>query len=109
VEARSDARNWRAVIIHHSKAEADRKKQSCQIVEVKVVMTAGGGQRELDSEPDDQDCCEGTIEVLAHRVEEAEILREQVVDGLEDELEVIHDFGSFDADEFAVLRHSEVL
>jgi hypothetical protein len=59
------------------------------------VMAAGGGQGTLNPKPHDQDGGERAIEILAHRVEEAEILGEQVVDGLEDELEIVYCLGSF--------------
>jgi len=50
-------------------------------------------------------------QVLTHGVEEAEVLREQMVDGLKDELQevVLHRVGSFTWDQvFPRSRHAEV-
>jgi hypothetical protein len=74
-----------------------------------MVVATGRGQGKLDPKPNDQDGGERTIEILAHHIEEAEILREQVIDRLEDELEIIHSHGSFGAGRVSALRHSEVL
>ena len=60
----------------------------------KGVLAAGGGEGRFHSVPDDQDGGERAEEILAHRVEEAEILREQIVDGLKDELQEIGLHGS---------------
>src|SRR5579862_4509306 len=97
MEASAHARNRGAVVIHHCKTKADGQKQACEVVEMKHVLTASGGEGRFHSVPHHKDCGEGPEQVLAHGVEEAKILREQVVDGLEDELEVVHRSGSFDA------------
>ena len=53
------------------------------------VPAAGGGESGLDSIPDDEDRGERTKQILAHGVEEAEVLGEQGVDGLEDVLQIV--------------------
>ena len=62
------------------------------------MMAARGGEGHLDSKPRNQNRREHAKEVLTHSVEEAEILRQHVVDGLIDELQKIrlHRLGSFD-------------
>src|SRR5258708_39348844 len=97
MEASSDTRKRRAVVIHHCKAKADGQEQACEIVEVEKVPAASRGESRFDSVPDHKDCGEGTKKVLSHCVEEAEILSEQVVDGLKDELQIVHCDSSFDA------------
>ena len=64
----------------------------------KPNVAARGGERHLHSVPGDKDGGEHAKEILAHGVEEAEILREHVVDGLIDELQKVslHLVGSFD-------------
>ena len=66
----------------------------------KGVFAASCGKSGFHSKPNHENCGEGTKEVLAHSVEEAEILREQIVDRLKDELQevwLLHGVGSFDA------------
>ncbi len=65
----------------------------------KGCAAASGGESGFHSEPNHQDCGEGAEQVLAHCVEEAEVLREQIVDRLKDELQEVglHCVGSFDA------------
>src|SRR6266436_5241243 len=53
------------------------------------VLAAGGRQSRLDPIPGHQDGGEHAEEVLAHGVEEAEVLRQQVVDRLKDELQKV--------------------
>jgi hypothetical protein len=99
VEADSDARDRVAVVIHHGKAEADGEKQARKIVELERMLATGGGKGRFDSKPDNKDRGESSEEVLAHSVEEAEILGEQIVDRLKDELQevwLLHGVGSFD-------------
>src|ERR1700681_1599491 len=91
------ARNRGAVIIDHCKAESDGQQQACEVVEVKHVPPPSGGERRFHAVPNHEDGGKGSEQVLAHCVEEAKILREQVVYGLKDELEVVHRSGSFDA------------
>jgi hypothetical protein len=64
---------------------------------MKKVPAASGGECGFDAVPNHEDRSESTEEVLAHRVEEAKILREQIVDGPKDKLKVVHRLGSFDA------------
>src|SRR6266851_1128490 len=97
METSAHARNRGAVVVHHCKAKADSQEQACEVVEMKHVLTASGGEGRFHSVPNHQDCGKGPEQVLAHGVEEAKILLEQVVDGLKDELEVVHRSGSFDA------------
>jgi hypothetical protein len=66
---------------------------------VERVLAPGGGKGRFDSESDNKDRGESSKEILAHVVEEAEILREQGVDRLKDELQevwLLHGVGSFD-------------
>jgi hypothetical protein len=79
------------------------------------MFPASSGKSGFHSEPNNQNCGEGAVEVLAHSVEEAEILREQIVDRLKDELQevwlLLHGVGSFDlgCNSGAGLLHAEVL
>ena len=50
---------------------------------------AGGGESGLDAVPGDENGGERTKQILAHGVEEAEVLGEQGVDGLEDVLQIV--------------------
>ena len=97
MKACAHARNRGAVVIHHCKTEGDGQEQACEVVEVKHVPPASGGECRFHAIPNHQDCGKGSEQVLAHCVEEAKVLREQIVDGLKDELEVVHRSGSFDA------------
>src|SRR6202040_1345295 len=67
----------------------DGEQQAREVVEVEWAPAARGGQRGLDPVPGDEDGGEGTKQVLAHSVEEADVVGEQLADGLKDELEVI--------------------
>ena len=89
MEADSDAGNGRAVVIDHRKAKADGQQQACEIVELERVLAAGGRESGFHSIPNDENRGEGTEEILAHSVEEAEVLGEQGVDGLEDVLQIV--------------------
>src|SRR4029077_4641235 len=97
MEASAHAGNRSAVVIHHCKTKADRQKQAFEIVEMKHVLAASGGEGRFHPVPNHQDRCKGPEQVLAHGVEEAKILREQVGGGLKDELQVVPRSGSFDA------------
>ena len=68
------------------------------MIELKRMLPARGGESGFHAVPDNEDGREHTEKVLAHGVEEAEVLREQVVDGLKDVLQeiVLHGSGSFD-------------
>src|ERR1700689_1931258 len=89
--------NRGAVVIHHCKTEGDGQEQACEVVKIKNLASASGGEGRFHAEPNHEDSGKGSEQVLAHCVEEAKILREQIVDGLIDELEVVHRSGSFDA------------
>src|SRR6266481_1045135 len=94
VEACSHARNRCAVVIDHSESETDGEEEAREIVELKGLLTTCGGEGRLYPVPDDEDCGEHAEEVLSHSVEEAEILREQVVDCLKDVLQEVSLHGS---------------
>src|SRR6266478_2760603 len=98
VEAGSYAGNRRAVVVDHGEAKTDGEEETREVVELKGLLAACGGQSRLYAVPDDEDGCEHTKKVLAHGVEEAEVLREQVVDRLKDVLQEVslHRIGSFD-------------
>src|SRR3984885_1289097 len=89
VETDSDAGDGRAVVIDHREAKADGEKQTRKMVELEGRPAARGGESGLDSEPSDKDCGERSEKILAHRVEEAEVLGEQIVDRLKDVLQEI--------------------
>ena len=78
-----------AVVVDHREAEADGEEQARRSCRNGRCLAAGGGECGFDAVPDDEDGGEHAEEVLAHGVEEAEVLREQVVDGLKDELQEI--------------------
>ena len=86
VEARADAGDGGAVVVDHGEAEADGEQQAGEVVEVEGVLAAGGGESGFDAIPGHEDRGEHAEQVLAHGVEEAEVLGEQIVDGLKDEL-----------------------
>src|ERR1700676_4454802 len=94
VEAGSHARNRRAVVIDHGEAKTDGEEEAREVVELEGLLAACGGQSRLYPVPDDEDRGEHTEEVLSHSVEEAEVLREQVVDCLKDVLQEVSLHGS---------------
>src|SRR5712675_3086348 len=98
MEARAHARDWCAVVVDHGETETDGEQQTCEMIEMKRTAAASGGESGLRPVPDDENGREHAEEVLAHGVEEAEVLREQAVDGLKDILQeiVLHGSGSFD-------------
>jgi dissimilatory sulfite reductase (desulfoviridin) alpha/beta subunit len=53
------------------------------------MLAAGGGQRGFDSVPSHENRGEGAEKILAHGVEEAKVLGEQVVDRLKNVLQEI--------------------
>ena len=59
------------------------------MIELERRPAAGGGKRRLDSKPSHEDGGERAEKILAHGVEEAEVLGEQIVDRLKDVLEEI--------------------
>src|SRR5258708_23749812 len=98
MEAGSHAGNGSAVGSDHGEGKTDGEEQAREVVEVKGMLAASGGEGRLYAVPGDENGREHSEEVLAHGVEEAEILREQVVDRLKDELQEVslHRIGSFD-------------
>src|SRR6266851_5239691 len=98
MEARAHARYWCAVVVDHGKAETDREQQTRKMIEMKRTAATSGGESGLRAVPDNENGREHAKQVLAHGVEEAEVLHEQVVDGLKDILQeiVLHGSGSFD-------------
>src|SRR4029077_2261833 len=112
VEAGSHARNRRAVVVDHSEAKADGEKKARDSVELERLFATCSGQCRLYAVPDDEDGGEHAKEVLSHRVEETEILREQVVDCLKDVLQEVILHGSAPSTwdhSLRTLRHAEVL
>src|SRR5208282_2777517 len=113
VEASSNAGNRRAVVIDHRETKADGQKQARKMIELERRPARGRGESGLDSEPSHENCGERPEKVLAHSVEEAEVLGEQVVDRLKDVLQEI----GLHCDQLlrrrasmsARLRHAEVL
>src|SRR5580692_2344517 len=89
VEAYSDAGDGGAVVIDHREAKADGQKQARKMIELEGRPAAGGCERGLDSKPSHENRGERTEKILAHGVEEAEVLGEQIVDRLKDVLEEI--------------------
>src|ERR1700674_584990 len=53
------------------------------------MLAAGGGKGGFDSVPSHEDRGEHAVKILAHSVEETEVLGEQGVDGLEDVLQIV--------------------
>src|SRR5258708_36798538 len=98
MEARAHARDWCAVVVHHGKAETDREQQTREMIEMKRSAAASGGQSGLRAVPYDKNGRKHAKQVLAHGGEEAEVLAEQVVDGLKDVLRdtVLDGSGSLD-------------
>src|SRR6266581_1011866 len=101
MEARAHTRNRGAVVIDHCEAKTYGQKKTCEVIEVKQVPAASGGECGFNAVPNHEDRGKGTEQVLAHCVKEAKILREQIVDGPKDELKVVHRLGSFGAGAFA--------
>src|SRR5256885_8953138 len=50
------------------------QQQACEIVELERVLAAGGRESGFHSIPNDENRGEGTEEILAHSVEETEVL-----------------------------------
>jgi len=97
VEASAHSRNRGAVVIHHCKAKADGQEKAREIVKMKHVSYRQRRIVRISLRTKPPGLWQRPKQVLTHGVEEAKILREQVVDGLKDELEVVHRTGSFDA------------
>ena len=89
VEARADTGDRSAVVIDHREAKANGQKQAREIDRMESSPAARGGKSGFDSIPGHEDRGEGAEEILAHGVEEAEVLGEQGVDGLEDVLQIV--------------------
>jgi hypothetical protein len=89
VKARSDAWDWIAVIVDHGEAEADGEEQAGKIIEVERIFPTRGGQSGFDPVPNDEDGGKRAKQVLAHGVEETEVLGKQSVDGLKDVLQIV--------------------
>lgn len=104
----ANAWEWGAVVGNHAEAEADGEQQAREIVEMKRLPASRGGECRFDSVPHDQNGRECAKQVLPHGIEEAEVLRQQVIDGLKDELEIVHDHET-SALRVLALGHSEGL
>ena len=89
MEAGPDAGDRRAVVVDHREAEADGQQQAREVVEVERRPAAGGGEGRFHTVPNHQNSGEGAEEILAHGVEEAEVLGEQIIDCLKDVLQEI--------------------
>ena len=89
VEADSNSGNRRVVVVDHREAKADGQQQARKIIEMERMLAAGGGESGFDSVPRDEDRGERTKHILAHGVEEAEVLGKQGGDGLEDVLQIV--------------------
>src|SRR5207245_9638701 len=89
VEADTDAGDGRAVVIDHGETESDCEKKAREIVELECVLPTGCRQRGLDPVPGNQDGGEQSKQVLAHGIEEAEVLCQKTVDRLIHELQEI--------------------
>src|SRR5579864_1499244 len=85
----ADAGNRSAVVVDHCEAKTDGEEKAGKVVEVERVLAGCGRERGLNAVPSNQDGGEGTEQVSPHRVEEAKILCEQVVDRLRDKLQEI--------------------
>src|SRR5208283_1287306 len=94
MEAGSDAGDRGVVVVDHGKTEADGQQQAREVIEVEGRLAAGGGEGRFHAVPDHQDGGERAEEILAHGVEEAEVLGEQIVDCLKDVLQEIALHGS---------------
>ena len=80
---------YKRQVIDHRKAKADGEKQAGKMIELEGRPAAGGGESGLDSKPSHEDRGERAEKILAHCVEEAEVLGKQVVDRLKDVLQEI--------------------
>ena len=113
MEADADAGDGRAVVIDHRKAKADGEKQAGKVIELEGRPAAGGGESGLYSKPSYENRGERAEKILAHCVEEAEVLGKQVVDRLKDVLQEIglhcRQLLRRRASISARLRHAEVL
>src|SRR5579884_355921 len=100
MEAAADTGDWSVVIIDHGEAKGDGEKQAGEVVEVEGRLPSGCRQCGLGAIPRHENGGEHAEEVLAHGVEEAEVLRQKVVDRLIQELEEIglHGLGSFEVE-----------
>src|SRR5208337_3088455 len=89
VEAGSDAGNRCVVVVDHREAKADGQQQARKIIEMERMLAAGGGKSGFDAVPSDKNGSERTKQILAHSVEETEVLGKQGGDGLEDKLQIV--------------------
>src|SRR6202035_5946512 len=89
METDADAGDGRAVVIDHRKTKADGEKQAGKVIELEGRPAAGGGESGLDAKPSHENRGERAEKILAHSVEEAEVLGEQAVDRLKDVLQEI--------------------
>jgi type IV secretion system protein TrbI len=89
MKAGPDAGYRGAVVTDHRKTEADGQQQARKVIEFERMPAARGRKSRFDSVPSHKDRRERPEEILAHSVEEAEVLGEQGVDRLKDILEEI--------------------
>src|SRR5208282_1933715 len=84
-----DSGNGCAVVIDHPETKADGQKQTRKMIKLESRSATGRGKGGLDSEPSNENRGKRAEEILAHGVEEAEVLGEQAVDRLKDVLQEI--------------------
>src|ERR1700674_5685648 len=89
MKARADAGIGSAVVIHHGETEAEGEQEAREVIELERTSSAGGGKCRLNAVPHNQDGGEHAEQVLAHSVEEAEVVGEQLADSLEDKLKIV--------------------
>src|SRR5208283_3191455 len=76
-------------VVDHREAKADGQQQTREIVEMERTFAACRSEGGFDTEPDYEGSGERTKQILAHSVEETEVLGKQGVDGLEDVLQIV--------------------
>ncbi len=99
VKAGANARDGIVEVVHHPKSETDGQDQAGEVIKVEGTLAARCGKGGFHPKPGDENGGEAPEQVLAHSVEEAKILREQIIDRLKDELQkvwLLHGVGSFD-------------
>ena len=104
IETHAESRNRLAVERDHAEAEGDGEKQRGKLIEVKrrAVPAAGGSERRLDAEPDDQDHGESAVHVGAHRLKERGMLGHEL---REKGKKIVHRTGRHQG---SSLRHSPI-
>src|ERR1700730_7979261 len=80
MEIASKARDRCVVIVHHGETKADHQNESHEVGEVESAAMLSGSKRCLDPAPDNQNCGPSPEKVLAHSIENPNVLLNERID-----------------------------